>query len=418
MDKLLQNHPCFNHDAKKKYGRLHLPVAASCNVQCNFCNRKYDCPNESRPGVTSALLSPKEALLYTKEAVRRMGEISVIGIAGPGEPFADSKITLETLLLVRSEFPDILLCTASNGLNVAPYVKELKELGVSHVTITVNAVYPTIGAHVYSWVRKGKKVMRGIEGAEELLKCQEQAITLLAEAGIVVKINSIVMPGINMDHMADIASWAKARGASIMNCIPIYPVKDAIFENMEPPSKAAMEEILSEVGDILPLMKHCARCRADAAGLIGCDLTQEREEALGAVSMYTQSTKPYVAVASREGALINLHMGEAKAFYIYTYDDASQIQQVELREAPDCGQGDARWQKLLEILSDCRAVLVSDVGERPKRILEQGGIKVYAAEGMIEDTVDAILKGKPIKNPVTTLKECGHNCEGNGLGCG
>ena len=34
------NHPCFSKDAHKKYGRIHLPVAPRCNMQCNFCNRK------------------------------------------------------------------------------------------------------------------------------------------------------------------------------------------------------------------------------------------------------------------------------------------------------------------------------------------------------------------------------------------
>ena len=56
------NHPCFSKDAHKKYGRVHLPVAPRCNIQCNFCNRKYDCMNESRPGVTSAVLTPQQAL--------------------------------------------------------------------------------------------------------------------------------------------------------------------------------------------------------------------------------------------------------------------------------------------------------------------------------------------------------------------
>ncbi len=48
----LQNHPCYNKAASANWGRLHLPVAPNCNIQCNYCNRKYDCANENRPGVT------------------------------------------------------------------------------------------------------------------------------------------------------------------------------------------------------------------------------------------------------------------------------------------------------------------------------------------------------------------------------
>lgn len=43
-------------------GRVHLPVAPECNIQCNFCNRLYDCANENRPGVTRRTFGPAEAL--------------------------------------------------------------------------------------------------------------------------------------------------------------------------------------------------------------------------------------------------------------------------------------------------------------------------------------------------------------------
>ena len=46
-------HPCYSFDAHHKYARMHLPVAPACNISCNYCNRRYDCINESRPGVTS-----------------------------------------------------------------------------------------------------------------------------------------------------------------------------------------------------------------------------------------------------------------------------------------------------------------------------------------------------------------------------
>ncbi len=50
----ITRHPCFNESAKGTCGRVHLPVAPECNIKCNYCNRKYDCVNESRPGVTSS----------------------------------------------------------------------------------------------------------------------------------------------------------------------------------------------------------------------------------------------------------------------------------------------------------------------------------------------------------------------------
>lgn len=166
----LHRHPCFDAEARHEYARVHLPVAPACNVQCNFCDRKSDCPNESRPGVTSALLDPSRAAEYVSRVREVEPKLTVVGIAGPGDPFATPERTLETLRLVREEHPDLLFCVASNGLGVAPWVDQIAELNVSHVTITLNAIDPEIGAKVYSWVRDGKRMLRGLEAATVLLE--------------------------------------------------------------------------------------------------------------------------------------------------------------------------------------------------------------------------------------------------------
>ncbi len=56
-----QKHPCYSFDAHQKFARMHLPVVPYCNISCNYCNRKFDCVNESRPGVTSEILTPQAA---------------------------------------------------------------------------------------------------------------------------------------------------------------------------------------------------------------------------------------------------------------------------------------------------------------------------------------------------------------------
>jgi hypothetical protein len=43
-------HPCYSRNGHHRFARMHLPVAPACNLQCNYCNRKFDCSNESRPG--------------------------------------------------------------------------------------------------------------------------------------------------------------------------------------------------------------------------------------------------------------------------------------------------------------------------------------------------------------------------------
>ena len=59
-------HPCYNPGAHD-FARMHIPVAPRCNISCNYCNRKFDCLNESRPGVTSEVLTPEEAFEVRKK---------------------------------------------------------------------------------------------------------------------------------------------------------------------------------------------------------------------------------------------------------------------------------------------------------------------------------------------------------------
>ena len=225
----INNHPCFNVHAKGTCGRVHLPVAPDCNIKCNYCNRKYDCVNESRPGVTSSVLTPDQAVLYLERVLEKAPNITVAGIAGPGDAFAKPKGTMETLRLIRNRFPEMLLCLATNGLNVAPYIAELAELQVSHVTMTVNAVDPEIGARIYSWVRDGKVIYRGIDAAKLLLARQLEAIAALKAHGIVVKVNTIVIPGINDDekNISATAVLLNECAMDTIHCLPYHRLGEA-----------------------------------------------------------------------------------------------------------------------------------------------------------------------------------------------
>lgn len=165
----LDNHPCFNKKASASYGRVHLPVAPRCNIQCNFCNRIYDCANENRPGVTAKVQTPDESVKFLEKLFKFRQDISVIGIAGPGDPMCDADKTLATFEKCKSHFPNALLCLSTNGLALPEHVDEIVRLGVSHVTVTVNAVTPDVGSKVYSWVRYEGKNYYGKEAARILL---------------------------------------------------------------------------------------------------------------------------------------------------------------------------------------------------------------------------------------------------------
>lgn len=415
----LSKHPCFNKEVKGQFGRVHLPVAPKCNIKCNYCNRKYDCVNESRPGVTSTVLSPEQSLEYMRKVLEKEPRISVAGIAGPGDPFANAEQTIETMRLLRREFPELILCLASNGMAIGPYIGELAEIGVSHVTVTINAVDPEIGAKIYGWVREGKIVYQGRQAAELLLARQLEAVRKLKEHHITVKINSIIIPGINDLHIVQVAEKMQELGADLLNCMALFPNVGTPFGNIEQPSKEMVNSIRRAAEKYIPQMRHCTRCRADAVGLLDDDRTEEFRGCLSAcaqkVPVPAVRERSYVAVATMEGILVNQHLGEAEKFQIWEKDGES-FRMVEERPAPEAGGGLRRWIRLAKTLGDCQAVLISGIGETPHEILAKSGLKPLTMNGFIEEGLQRIFEGKDL-SVLQARKESCSQCSGQGSSC-
>ena len=417
----ISRHPCFNADVKGRFGRVHLPVAPKCNIKCNYCNRKYDCVNESRPGVTSAILSPGQALRYFNQVMEKEPRITVVGIAGPGDPFANPEETLGTLRLIRKEHPETILCLSSNGLGLAKYVDDVAELEVSHVTVTVNTVDPEIGKNIYSWVRDGKVIYRGIDAAALLLERQLEAIKLLKERGITVKVNTIIVPTVNDTHVEEVARTMKGLGVDLLNCMSMFPNADTPFEHIKEPDAEMMNGIRNMAETYLPQMRHCTRCRADAVGLLGEDRTSEFQGCLSACSVEPPDAenRPYVAVATLEGMLVNQHLGEAVKLQIWSKTDTG-YKLVEERATPESGAGVKRWERLAEILKDCRSVLVAGIGDTPRKVLTDAGVVPIEMTGFIELALNTAYSGADLKAfKVRRKGGCakGAGCSGTGDGC-
>ena len=218
----------------------------------------------------------------------------------------------------------MICCLATNGLGIGPYIDELAEINVSHVTITVNAIDPDIGSQIYSFVRHGKRVLTPREGFNVLLEKQLEAIQRLKEKNVTTKINTIIIPGINEDHIEAVAKKMSEMGVDILNCVPFYPNEGAAFAHLEEPSKETVAGIRKKAARYLPQMLHCKRCRADAVGILGENNSAEIMDKLrecAELPEISDETRPYVAVASLEGVLVNQKLGKAKELLIYGKED-------------------------------------------------------------------------------------------------
>lgn len=259
------DHPCYNSAASGKFGRIHLPVAPLCNIRCKYCERRFHCVNESRPGVCYEILSPSDALEKAKEFIARDPRIRVVGIAGPGDPLAN-KETFELLALVHSSFPDLLKCLSTNGLLLPDRISALSVLGVQAITVTLNSLQPETGARIYSHVDYGSKRYYGADAAGILIENQLRGIHEAAECGMSVKVNSVLIPGVNSEEMPEIAKTAKKLGAELMNIIPVMPLGE--FSGLIAPSRQELEAVRKKCEPEIRIMRHCRMCRADAVGLL------------------------------------------------------------------------------------------------------------------------------------------------------
>jgi nitrogen fixation protein NifB len=271
---ILKTHPCFSVEAHTKFGRMHLPVAPACNIQCRYCVRKYDCANESRPGITSRVLTPSEAVERVEAFVERNDRISVIGIAGPGDPLAN-EATFETLSALRWGFPHLTLCVSTNGLLLPERLTDLIRAGVKSLTVTINAVLPESAERIYSWVQYRGTRLTGQEAAKTLLANQWVGISNAIEMGLLVKVNSVYLPGVNDEDLVLVAKRAGELGADIMNVLPLIPQGE--FSGLTRPSYAEINAKRDALRPFINQMSHCRQCRADACGTLGEDKDMELE---------------------------------------------------------------------------------------------------------------------------------------------
>ena len=206
---------------KNHAGRIHLPVSPGCNIACRFCDRTMN-DVEQRPGVTSKILKPEETIEIIRKSLKICPEITVAGIAGPGDTLA-TDYALDTFRLVKQHFPQLIKCMSTNGLLLYERADEIIEVGIDSLTVTVNAIDPEIEAKLNKFILYHGKKIEGVEGAKILIDNQLKGIERIAEAGITIKVNSILVPEINGEHIEEIAKKVSQLGASIYNIIPLIP---------------------------------------------------------------------------------------------------------------------------------------------------------------------------------------------------
>jgi nitrogen fixation protein NifB len=259
---VMREHPCFDPDAHERIGRLHLPVASRCNIQCRYCERVI-CASHcvQHPGWARKLLTPSDAVELVHRLVRtHSAEPFVIGVAGPGEPLANAE-TFEALRQVHRVFPALIKCVSTNGLLLAESLPELQDAGVSAVTVTVNSPDSAVGQHIYAWVKHHGRTLRGIGAAELLIASQMRGIETALRAGLAVKVNTVLIPGINDRYMMRLAHRLVRLGVHLMNIMPLIP--SGAMAQHRAPTREELQLARSSCRQVIQQFDKCQQCSAD-----------------------------------------------------------------------------------------------------------------------------------------------------------
>lgn len=99
-----------------------------------------------------------------------------------------------------------------------------------------------------------------------------------------------------------------------------------------------------------------------------------------------------IAIATSDGKTVNEHFGHAKFFRVYQTDE-NTYEYIELRDAVaacqhSLGHDVTRFDKIIELLSDCDALLVEKIGAGAAAYLIEKNVRVFEVSG----SIDAVLK--------------------------
>jgi len=188
----------------------------------------------------------------------------VVGVAGPGDALANDQ-TFQALALIHEMYPQIVNCLCTNGLLLEDRLEAMAGAGVSALTVTVNAADSRVGKHIYSWVKYQGTIYRGEEAAALLITRQFSGIRKAIAAGFSIKVNTVLIPGVNDEHMMKLALRLREAGVSLMNIMPLIP--SGKMKHYRAPTCDELRKTRQDCEEVVPQFYRCEQCRADVVYL-------------------------------------------------------------------------------------------------------------------------------------------------------
>ncbi|MEM9200366.1 MAG: GTP 3',8-cyclase MoaA [Actinomycetota bacterium] len=236
------------------FGRVHrdlrISVTDRCNFRCQYCMPEEGMQWQHR----SDLLTFEEIERFATVMVERFG-VDGIRLTG-GEPLVRARLPL---LVEKLANLGVDLAMTTNGVSLPLVAEELKKAGLKRVNISLDSLRRD---RFHELTRRDdlERVLLGVDAA--------------LDAGFdPVKINVVVMKGINDDEVLDFAEWGRQTGV-VVRFIEFMPLDaDRIWNNSLVLTQAEIVETLQGAYELEPIERTSApatRWRyADGGGEIG-----------------------------------------------------------------------------------------------------------------------------------------------------
>ncbi len=171
---------------------LRLAVTDRCNLRCKYCMPAAGIPLAGK----NELLSWEEMLRLSRVFIG-LG-INKIRLTG-GEPFIRRGL-LDFLTALKYEFPNVNVGITTNGTLVKDYLDELKTIGIQNLNFSLDSLNEDRFKSITGQFRL-KQVINSIEHAYR--------------KGFTVKINMVVLPGINVQEIPKFVEWTRDRNWTV-----------------------------------------------------------------------------------------------------------------------------------------------------------------------------------------------------------
>ncbi|MGB6674529.1 MAG: radical SAM protein [Candidatus Nitrosopolaris sp.] len=172
--------------------KLRISITDRCNMRCVYCM-----PNGNTEWFEQNNILTYDEIVKLATILARLG-IEKIRVTG-GEPLVRPKV--EELIKTLSNIDEIkAISMTTNGLLLRDKVMQLRDAGLSSINVSLD-----------TFKDDRFKAITGIRGLNKIMN----AIRVADDAGLKIKINTVIMRGWNDDEIADFARFARFTGYTV-----------------------------------------------------------------------------------------------------------------------------------------------------------------------------------------------------------